>query len=107
MEALQKQKQQQQQQSGQQSSSSSSSSSANPTRERARDFETHHSFYIHDKTNDPHKMINSRDGKGNRYRSIESTAFHRYSNWRELESGSDCDVCDDDDDDDDDDGESE
>ena len=64
----------------------------NQSRQRARDFETHHSFYIHDKTNDPHKIINSHDGKGNRYKSIESTTFHRYSNWRELESGSDCDV---------------
>ena len=81
MEALQQQQQQQ-----------SSSSVTKTTRERARDFETHHSFYIHDKTNDPHKMINSHDGKGNRYWSIESTTFHRYSNWRELESGSDCDV---------------
>lgn len=64
----------------------------NQSRQRARDFETQHSFYIHDKTNDPHKIINSHDGKGNRYKSIESTTFHRYSNWRELESGSDCDV---------------
>ncbi|KNB44353.1 hypothetical protein JH06_3746 [Blastocystis sp. subtype 4] len=60
--------------------------------EKSREFDTQHSFYIHDKTNNPHLIINSREGPSKDYRTIPTIPFNRYSNWKELESGSDCDV---------------
>ena len=60
--------------------------------EKSREFDTQHSFYIHDKTNNPYLIINSHERSRKQYCTIPAIPFNRYSNWKELESGSDCDV---------------
>ena len=48
---------------------------------KSREFETYHAFYLHDHTNNPHNIIRSR-----------ANPVQIASNYRNLESGSDCDV---------------
>ena len=47
---------------------------------KSREFETYHAFYLHDHTNNPHSIIRSR-----------ANPVQIASNYRNLESGSDCD----------------
>ena len=52
----------------------------------AREFQTFHSFYVHDKTNDPHRIISA---KLPGYNTLPQT---HSEDRRALESESDCEV---------------
>ena len=52
----------------------------------AREFQTFHSFYVHDKTNDPHRIISAK------LPGYNTMPQRRSEDWRELESESDCEV---------------